>query len=355
MPQPTHGEPAPSALRNLLASWHSWLPTLMVAVVGGVGVLITTLVAKTLTTELGFPTLFPAIWGNFEESYALMLFILLALVFLLPASVFVYDKNREFASFTGESLCQFGWWSAVLAGLCYMLTYLFPAQNEYWTGGFIFLTTFWLFPWTSNPHPTKKSGAVDSRIVAWVLRGLFFMYYVFMCLVSFSIPLVHVLTWIYDGLPKRGLYPFNSWLAIFLIDYLISATSLSWYYYQAAPIVSLAGTHYYGVSPSPQGTGSSLRGRWRAASAVAVPLSVSVLGIIYSMHSGEMQNYILGALNERVDVPPTFAIRKSLCGDTASRSSTTTADYLVVNYSRGGTSYWACYTSANRFLWHGDR
>ena len=347
---PTATPPAPDTSHNILASLLNGLP-LVAAVTGVVGLVITALAASRLANELGFPTLLPTMLGNFEVSYALMLFILAVLAFSAPVSLFISDKDRELATFTSKSLGIFAVVSALSAISLYALTWGFPAQEEYWMTGFVFLTCGFLLPATSNNQPVKSSGSA-AVIGNYLLRAFLFILFFFMCLISFFIPISHFVNWISGWVPN-GPAPFHPGMAVILLGYCISASTFSVYYYKSStrdPVGSLAGTNYYRrYSSVPSSDPASI---WQTL-AITTLLISSWVAIASLLADGEIQNGILDALNERVNVSLAPSTQKSLCGVTVPDASATTK-YWLVNYSHGGTSYWACYTSANKFLWHGE-
>lgn len=217
--------------------------------------------------------------------------------------------------------------------------------------GFVFLTCGFLLPATSN-NPSLKSSGSAAVIGNYLLRAFLFLLFFSMCLISFFIPLSHLVNWISGRIPN-GPAPFHPRMAIVLLGYFISASTFSGYYYKNGSrslVGSLVGTNYYrryssAPSSDPANIGQTL--------AITTLLISSWVAIVSLLADGQIQNSILGALNEKVSVSLAPAPQKALCGVTVHAASATTK-YWLVNYSQGGTSYWACYTSANKFLRSGD-
>jgi len=171
----------------MLSALLKWLP-LIAAITGVIGLVITALVANQLSNELGFPTLLPTIMGNFEVGYAMMVFFLTILIFSAPIAFFISDSDRELATFTRRN-AQLFWGLSVISALAlYGFTWLSPEHESYFLTGFLLLTCGLILPFSSN-NPTLKSSAKTTIIGTYFLRGLLFLIFFCMVLISFLYPL----------------------------------------------------------------------------------------------------------------------------------------------------------------------
>lgn len=319
--------------QKILSSLLNWLP-LIATITGAVGLVITALVANQLSNELGFPTLLPTIMGNFEVGYALLVFLLSVLIFSAPITMFISDRDRELATFTGGKMWILWLGSLLLALTVYNVTWIFPAQENYFIIGFLLLTCGLLVPWISNNQASQSNEKLE-KVGGYVLRGLIFFLFFCMCLISFSIPIIHFVNGTPDWIFK-GPLPFHPGMALIFLIYTISALVFSLFYFKSSR------------ENSTKDLGNSTKKF--PYFAITLLLLLSWFCILKSLTDKQIQNGILGALNERVSASLMPSAQKTLCGVTASTES----NYQLINYSDGTTTYWACYTlNNNQLLQHG--
>lgn len=311
--------------QNMLSALLNLLP-LIAVVTGAVGLVITALVANQLSNELGFPTLLPTIMGNFEVGYALMIFLLSVLIFSAPITTFMSDKDRELATFTWNSMWLLWGGFALFAVAPYVLTTYSPEQENYWIIGFVLVCGFLLSLLSNNP--ALQSEGKTSKIIGYILRGFIFLMFFCMCLISFFIPLDYIVHGIPGWIPN-GQHPFYPGMTLVFLTYALSALVFSIFYFKGSKQNSESSFPYI---------------------AITLLLLASLMAILISLSDKQIQNGILAALNERVDVPLGPLAQKTLCGFTVSTAS----NYLLINYKHGKTTYWACYSlNNNKLLRHG--